>query len=81
MIVRHDNILLDMVKYSVQGKHARSRFHENILALSPFALTSNDPPPQDPAYRRRFIAMQCYENEKWTEAEKEEFKRWLSEEE
>jgi hypothetical protein len=77
---KRDNILLDMVKYSVQGKHARSRFHENILALSPLAFTSNDPPPQDPAYRRRFVAIQYYENEKWTEAEKEEFKCWLSEE-
>ena len=76
---RHDNILLDMIKYSVQGKYARSRFHENILALSPFAFTSNDPPPQDPAYRRRFVAIQFYENEKWSEAEKEEFKRWLDE--
>jgi hypothetical protein len=76
---RHDNILLDMIKYSVQGKHARSRFHENILALSPFAFTSNDQPPQDPAYRRRFVAIQFYENEKWTETEKEEFKCWLDE--
>jgi len=77
---RRDNILLDMVKYSVQAKHARSRFHENILALSPLAFTSNDPPPQDPAYRRRFVAIQHYESEKWTESEKEEFKRWLNEE-
>ena len=77
---RRDNILLDMVKYSVQSKYTRSRFHENILALSPLAFTSNDPPPQDPAYRRRFVAMQYYENEKWTETEKEEFKRWLAEE-
>ena len=69
-----------MVKYSVQSKYTRSRFHENILALSPLAFTSNDPPPQDPAYRRRFVAMQFYENEKWTEAEKEEFKLWLTEE-
>jgi hypothetical protein len=76
---RRDNILLDMIKYSVQGKYARSRFHENILALSPFAFTSNDPPPQDPAYRRRFVAIQFYENEKWTETEKEEFKRWIDE--
>jgi hypothetical protein len=75
---RRDNILLDMVKYSVQGKHARTRFNENILALSPLAFTSNDPPPQDSAYRRRFVAVQYYENEKWTEAEKEEFKRWLA---
>ena len=77
---RRENILLDMVKYSVQSKYTRSRFHENILALSPLAFTSNDPPPQDPAYRRRFVAMQYYENEKWTEAEKEEFKLWLAEE-
>jgi hypothetical protein len=77
---RRDNILLDMVKYSVQGKHARSRFNENILALSPLAFTSNDPPPQDSAYRRRFVAIQYYENEKWTETEKEDFKRWLANE-
>ena len=68
-----------MVKYSVQGKYVRSKFHENILALSPLAFTSNDPPPQDPAYRRRFVAIQFYENEKWAESEKEEFKRWLVE--
>lgn len=76
---RRDNILLDMVKYSVQGKYVRSKFHENILALSPLAFTSNDSPPQDQAYRRRFVAIQFYENEKWAESEKEEFKRWLVE--
>jgi hypothetical protein len=74
---RRDNILLDMVKYSVQGKYVRSKFHENILALSPIAFTSNDSPPQDPAYRRRFVAIQFFENEKWAESEKEDFKRWL----
>lgn len=76
---RHNNILLDLVKYSVQGKHVRSRFNDNILALSPLAFTSNDPPPQDEAYRRRFVAMQYIESEKWTESEKQEFKRWLTE--
>ena len=77
----HDgNNLLDMIKYSVQGKHARSRFDENILALSPFAFTSNNPPPQDEAYRRRFVAIQYYENEKWSEPEKNDFKMWLAEE-
>jgi hypothetical protein len=77
---RHNNILLDMVKYSVQGKHVRSRFNENIPALSMLAFTSNDPPPQDEAYRRRFVAIQFNEGEKWTEQEKEEFKHWLNEE-
>jgi hypothetical protein len=78
---RRDNILLDLVKYAVQHKHVRLRFHENILALSPLAFTSNDPPPQDPAYRRRFVAIQFYENEKWSEDEKLDFKNWINENE
>ena len=76
----HDgNHLLDLIKYAVQGKRARSRFDENILALSPLAFTSNSPPPQDEAYRRRFVAIQYYVNEKWIEAEKNDFKIWLAE--
>ena len=77
---RHDNNLLDMVKYAVQGKSIRSRFGEDILALSPLAFTSNDPPPQNEAYRRRFVAIQYNDGEKWTEDEKEKFKKWLNEE-
>lgn len=73
------NFILDLIKYAVQGKRARSRFDENILALSPLAFTSNSPPPQDEAYRRRLVAMQYVEKEKWTEKEKEDFKRWLVE--
>ena len=76
---RHDNNLLDMVKYAVQGKSIRSRFGEDILALSPLAFTSNDPPPQNEACRRRFMAMHYNDGEKWTEAEKEKFKKWLNE--
>ena len=76
----HDgNHLLDLIKYAIQGKRARSRFDENILALSPLAFTSNSPPPQDEAYRRRFVALQYYVTEKWTEAEKNDFKTWLAE--
>ena len=76
----HDgNHLLDLIKYAVQGKRARSRFDENILALSPLAFTSNSSPPQDEAYRRRFVAIQYYVNEKWTEAKKNDFKIWLAE--
>ena len=44
-----------------------------LSALSPLAFTSNDPPPQNDAYRRRFLAMQYNDGEKWTEAE-EKFK-------
>ena len=35
-----------------------------LSALSPLAFTSNDPPPQNEAYRRRFLAMQYNDGEK-----------------
>jgi hypothetical protein len=78
-IFNDGNILLDMVKYAIQSKYVRLKFNENILALGPLALTSNDAPPQDPAYRRRFVAIQFNDHDKWKESEKEDFKHWLSE--
>ena len=76
---RRDHNLLDIVKTTVHNKSIRSRFSDDILALSPLAFTSNDPPPQNAAYRRRFVAMQFYDSEKVTEDEKKEFKQWLNE--
>jgi hypothetical protein len=52
--------LVEALKHAVQSQTARSRLMsrsiaENISALSPCILTSNDLPPQDPAFKRRII--------------------------
>ncbi|MGC2384205.1 MAG: hypothetical protein WA631_13955, partial [Nitrososphaeraceae archaeon] len=52
--------LVETLKHAVQSQTARARLMsrsvaEYISALSPCILTSNDLPPQDPAFRRRII--------------------------
>ena len=52
--------LVEALKHAVQSQTARARLMsrsvaEYISALSPCILTSNDLPPQDPAFRRRII--------------------------
>jgi hypothetical protein len=55
------------------------KFNDNILALTSFAFTSNDPPPNDGAARRRFFAMQFIDDEGWTEKEKIDYEKWMNE--
>ena len=73
------NLLLDMQKFAVQNKYIRMKFNDNILALTSFAFTSNDPPPNDGAARRRFFAMQFVDNEGWTPEEKIKYEKWMNE--
>jgi hypothetical protein len=52
--------LVETLKHAIPNQTARSRLMsrsvaEHISALSPCILTSNDLPPQDPAFRRRII--------------------------
>ena len=73
------NPLLDIQKYAVQNKYIRMKFNDNILALTSFAFTSNDPPSNDSAARRRFFAMQFVDNEAWTPEEKINYEKWMNE--
>jgi hypothetical protein len=52
--------LVEALKHAVQSQTARARLSskstaEFIAALSPCILTSNAPPPEDPAFQRRII--------------------------
>jgi hypothetical protein len=70
--------LVEMRKHAVQSQTARSRLMsrsvaENISALSPCILTSNDLPPQDPAFRRRIIPIYNSKEDEPSQAEIELF--------
>jgi hypothetical protein len=73
------NTLLEMQKYAVQNRYIRSRFNDDILALAAFPWTSNSPPPNDGAARRRFFAIQFLESEKWSNEEKIRYEAWMNE--
>jgi hypothetical protein len=69
----------DIQKYAVQNKYIRTVHGEDILALASFAYTSNAPPPRDGAARRRFVAMQFFKEEKWSDEEKKSYELWMNE--
>jgi bifunctional DNA primase/polymerase-like protein len=75
--------LVEALKHSVQSQTARGRLAtrstaEYISALSPCILTGNPPPPEDPAFIRRFIRIYSSTVDQHTEEEIKEFNEFLS---
>jgi hypothetical protein len=64
----------------VRGAYKENRRYANTPALSNLILTSNYPPPQDPAYRIRVVPLHFDKSHETTEQEKEEFNKWYYEE-
>jgi hypothetical protein len=69
---------VEALKHAVQSQTARSRLMsrsvaENISALSPCILTSNDLPPQDPAFKRRIIPIYYSKEDEPSQEEIEQF--------
>ena len=70
--------LVETLKHAVQSQTARARLMsrsvaEYISALSPCILTSNDLPPQDPAFRRRIIPIYYSKADEPSQEEIEQF--------
>ena len=70
--------LVETLKHPVQSQTARARLMsrsvaEYISALSPCILTSNDLPPQDPAFRRRIIPIYYSKADEPSQEEIEQF--------
>ena len=75
--------LVEALKHAVQSQTARGRLAtrtiaEYISALSPCILTGNSTPPDDPAFRRRFIYIYFSFSDQHTEEEIKEFNKFLS---
>jgi hypothetical protein len=75
--------LVEALKHAVQSQTARGRLAtrtiaEHISALSPCVLTGNSIPPDDPAFRRRFIYIYFSTADQHTEEEIKEFNKFLS---
>jgi hypothetical protein len=75
---KYSNNMLEMQKFAVQNEVVRTVFGEDVLALASFAFTSNDPPPNDAAARRRFFAIEFTDDEVWTEDEKKDYEAWMN---
>ena len=74
--------LVETLKHAIPNQTARSRLMsrsvaEHISALSPCILTSNDLPPQDPAFRRRIIPIYNSKEDEPSQAEIEQFNSLL----
>ena len=74
--------LVETLKHPVQSQTARARLMSRsvadyISALSPCILTSNDLPPQDPAFRRRIIPIYFSKDEEPNQEEREQFNALL----
>jgi hypothetical protein len=75
--------LVEALKHSVQSQTARGRLAtrstaEYICALSPCILTGNSPPPDDPAFIRRFIRIYSSTADQHTEEDIKEFNKFFS---
>jgi hypothetical protein len=75
--------LVEALKHAVQSQTARGRLAtrstaEYISALSPCILTSNHPPPDDPAFLRRVIHIRSSMDDLHTNEEIKEFNKFLS---
>jgi hypothetical protein len=76
--------LVEALKHAAQSQTARGRLAtrtiaEYISALSPCILTGNSIPPEDPAFRRRFIYIYFSSGDQHTQEEITEFNNFLSE--
>jgi hypothetical protein len=74
--------LVEMLKHAVPNQTARGRLMsssvaEHISALSPCILTSNDAPPQDPAFQRRIIPVFYSKDDTPSQEEREQFNTLL----
>jgi hypothetical protein len=75
--------LVEALKHAVQSQTARGRLTtrtiaEHISALNPCILTGNSMPPDDPAFKRRFIYIYFSFGDQHTEEEIKEFNKFLS---
>jgi hypothetical protein len=75
--------LVEALKHAVQSQTARGRLTtrtiaEHISALSPCILTGNSSPPDDPAFKRRFIYIYFSFGDQHTDEEIKEFNKFLS---
>jgi hypothetical protein len=76
--------LVEMLKNLVENKVARGKFtgrhtYGEIPALSACILTSNNGPPDDPAFRARIMPIRFTTEDETTEEQKKEFNHWLKE--
>jgi hypothetical protein len=74
--------LVEALKHAVQSQTARARLStkstaEFIAALSPCILTSNPPPPEDPAFQRRIIPIHYSKDDEPSMEERERFNTFL----
>ena len=75
--------LVEALKHAVQSQTARARLSskstaEFIAPLSPCILTSNSPPPEDPAFQRRIIPIHFSREDEPTAEERQAFTIFLN---
>lgn len=76
--------LLEMLKTSIEGTIARSKFvqkkfYSQIPSYCACVLTSNSPPPNDLGFRRRILTIPFTQNDLYNDKEKIEFQKLLNE--
>ena len=75
--------LVEAIKHAVQSQTARARLSsksiaEYISALSSCILTSNNAPPENPAFQRRIIPIYFSQDDEPSEEEREAFNTFLN---
>jgi hypothetical protein len=72
----------EMIKHVTESTNARGKYEQDgrytdIPALSGIIFTSNDPPPQDPAFQVRVLPIHFTKNYATTAAQKKAFEIWF----
>jgi hypothetical protein len=72
----------EMIKHITESTNARGKYEQDgrytdIPALSSIIFTSNDPPPQDPAFQVRVLPIHFTKNYATTAAQKRAFEIWF----
>ena len=72
----------EMIKHITKSTNARGKYEQDgrytdIPALSSIIFTSNDPPPQDPAFQVRVLPIHFTKNYATTAAQKKAFEIWF----
>jgi hypothetical protein len=72
----------EMIKHITESTNARGKYEQDgrytdIPALSSIIFTSNDPPPQDPAFQVRVLPIHFTKNYATTAAQKKAFEIWF----